>query len=101
MAVYCINSKYLDKLIYTNSADPGQTAPGLGLHCLSFQLHLMGPLLHSEDFNPTALKKQSGPQDQKSVKFLHRLSASTNYYNIPNTAYIFLTLRNHVKIFPS
>ena len=45
---------------------------------------------------------QSVPQDQKSVTFLHSLiSLNQLLQNSKNTAYIFLTFRNHVKIFLS
>ena len=43
---------------------------------------------------------QSGLQDQKSVKFSHSvISLNRILQNSKNTANIFLTLRNHVKIF--
>ena len=43
---------------------------------------------------------QSGPQDQKSVTFSHSvISLNQLLQNSINTAYIFLTFRNHVKIF--
>ena len=45
---------------------------------------------------------QSGPQDQKSVIFSHSvISLNQLPKNSKNTAYIFLTFRNHVKIFLS
>ena len=45
---------------------------------------------------------QSGPQDQKSVTFSHSvISLNQLLQNSINTAYIFLTFRNHVKIFLS
>ena len=45
---------------------------------------------------------QSGPQDQKSVTFLHSvISLNQLLQNSKNTAYVFLTFRNHVKIFLS
>ena len=31
-----LNTKVFDKMTRANSADPDQTAPGLGLHCLRF-----------------------------------------------------------------
>ena len=41
---YCINdSKFSDRQVWSNSADPDQTAPqqsDQGLHCLPFCLHL-------------------------------------------------------------
>ena len=47
-------------------------------------------------------RQQSGPQDQKSVTFSHSvISLSQLLQNSINTAYIFLTFRNHVKIFLS
>ena len=43
---------------------------------------------------------QSVPQDQKSVTFSHSvISLNQLLQNSKNTAYIFLTFRNHVKIF--
>ena len=46
--------------------------------------------------------KQSGPQHQKSVIFSHSvISLNQLLKNSKITAYIFLTLRNHVKIFLS
>ena len=48
------------------------------------------------------LSYQSVPQDQKSVTFLHSvISLNQLLQNSKNTAYIFLTFRNHVKIFLS
>ena len=45
---------------------------------------------------------QSGPQDQKSVIFSHSvISLNQLLQNSKNTANIFLTFRNHVKIFLS
>ena len=45
---------------------------------------------------------QSGPQDQKSVTFSHSvISLNQLLQNSINTADIFLTFRNHVKIFLS
>ena len=45
---------------------------------------------------------QTVPQDQKSVTFLHSvISLNQLLQNSKNTAYIFLTCRNHVKIFLS
>ena len=45
---------------------------------------------------------QSGPQDQKCVTFSHSvISLNQLLQNSINTAYIFLTFRNHVKIFLS
>ena len=45
---------------------------------------------------------QSGPQDQKSVTFLHSvISLNQLLQNSKNTAYVFLSFRNHVKIFLS
>ena len=45
---------------------------------------------------------QSGQQDQKSVTFSHSvISLNQLLQNSINTAYIFLTFRNHVKIFLS
>ena len=45
---------------------------------------------------------QSGPQDQKSVTFSHSvISLNQLLKNSKNTANIFLTFRNHVKIFLS
>ena len=45
---------------------------------------------------------QSVPQDQKSVTFSHSvISLYQLLQNSKNTAYIFLTFRNHVKIFLS
>ena len=50
-------------------------------------------IIHSE---------QSGAQDQKSVTFSHRvISLNQLLQHSKNTAYIFLTFRNHVKIFLS
>ena len=44
--------------------------------------------------------KQSVPQDQKSVTFSHSvISLDQLLQTSKNTAYIFLTFRNHVKIF--
>ena len=46
--------------------------------------------------------KQSVPQDQKSVTFSHSvISHNQLLQNSKITAYIFLTFRNHVKIFLS
>ena len=46
--------------------------------------------------------RQSGPQDQKRVIFSHSvISLNKCLQNSKNTAYIFLTFRNHVKIFLS
>ena len=59
----------------------------LGLHCLL------------RTICPTT---QSGPQDQKSVTFSHSvISLNQLLQNSINTAYIFLTFRNHVKMFLS
>ena len=45
---------------------------------------------------------QSGPQDQKSVTFLHSvINLNQLLQNSKITAYVFLTFRNHVKIFLS
>ena len=45
---------------------------------------------------------QSVPQDHKSVTFSHSvISLNQLLQNFKNTAYIFLTFRNHVKIFLS
>ena len=45
---------------------------------------------------------QSGPQDQKSVTFLHSvISLNQLLQNSKITAYVFLTFRKHVKIFLS
>ena len=45
---------------------------------------------------------QSGPQDQKSVTFSHSVTSLNQLLkNSKNTANIFLTFRNHVKIFLS
>ena len=45
---------------------------------------------------------QSGPQDQKSVTFLHSvISLNQLLQNSKITAYVFLTFRNRVKIFLS
>ena len=45
---------------------------------------------------------QSGPQDQKSVTFSHSVISLNQFLqNSINTVYIFLTFRNHVKIFLS
>ena len=45
---------------------------------------------------------QSGPQDQKSVTFSHSVISLNKFLqNSINTAYIFLSFRNHVKIFLS
>ena len=45
---------------------------------------------------------QSVPQDQKSVTFSHSvISLNQLLQNSKNTAYIFLTFRNHIKIFLS
>ena len=47
-------------------------------------------------------ENQSGPQDQKSVIFYHSVfSLNQLLQNSKNTAKIFLTFRNHVKIFLS
>ena len=37
--------KFSDRQVWANSADPDQTAPGQGLHCLQFPLHLLDALL--------------------------------------------------------
>ena len=51
---------------------------------------------------PSNLPVQSVPQDQKSVTFSHSvISLNQLLRNSINTAYIFLTFRNHVKIFLS
>ena len=45
---------------------------------------------------------QSGPEPQKTVKFSHSvISLNQLLQNSKNTANIFLTFRNHVKIFLS
>ena len=45
---------------------------------------------------------QSGPQDQKSVIFLHSvINLNQLLQNSKNTANIFLIFRNHAKIFLS
>ena len=51
---------------------------------------------------PRRNSRQSEPQDQKIVIFLHSvISLNQLLQNSKNTAYIFLTLRNYVKIFLS
>ena len=53
-------------------------------------------------FSEVFLSYQSGPQDQKSVTFSHSvISLNQLLQNSINTAYIFLTFRNYVKIFLS
>ena len=42
---YGNDPKFLGRQIWTNSADPDQTAPDQGLHCLQFWLHLLGAIL--------------------------------------------------------
>ena len=54
------------------------------------------------DFSKLLQTVQSGPQDQKSVTFSHSvISLNQLLKNSKNTANIFLTFRNHVKIFLS
>ena len=51
---------------------------------------------------PDKVVIQSGPQDRKSVTFSHSvISLNQLLKNFKNTANIFLTFRNHVKIFLS
>ena len=37
--------KFSDRQVWANSADPDQTAPDQGLHCLQFHLHFLEALL--------------------------------------------------------
>ena len=46
---YCNDLKFSDREVWANSADPDQTAPRRGLHCLQFRLHLLGALLFGKD----------------------------------------------------
>ena len=41
----CIVPKFSDRQVWANSADPVQTAPDQGLHCLLFLLHLLDTFL--------------------------------------------------------
>ena len=51
-------------------------------------------------FDHIELCFQSGTQDQKSVTFSHSvISLNQLLKNSKNTANIFLTFRNHIKIF--
>ena len=55
-----------------------------------------------KSFQMGSTLKQSGPQDQKNVIFSHSvISLNQLPQNFKNTAHIFLTSRNHVKIFLS
>ena len=59
-------------------------------------------LPYFSDINALRISVQSVPQDQKSVTFSHSvISLNQLQQNSKNTAYIFLTFRNHVKIFLS
>ena len=48
--MYCNGPKLSDTQVWTNSADPDQTAPqsDQGLHCLPFCLHLLDTLLNGK-----------------------------------------------------
>ena len=43
---YCNDSKFSDRYAWANSADPDQTAPDQGLHCLPFRLHRLDSLFY-------------------------------------------------------
>ena len=43
---YCNFPKFSDRQVWANSADPAQTAPDQGLHCLPFCLHCLDSLLY-------------------------------------------------------
>ena len=59
-------------------------------------------VLHDANMLHVICLIQSVPQDQKSVTFSHSvISLNQLLQNSKNTAYIFLTFRNHVKIFLS
>ena len=46
MIRYRNDPKFSDRQVWANSADPDQTAPDQGLHCLPFPLHLLDSLLY-------------------------------------------------------
>ena len=43
---YQNDPKFLDRYAWANSADPDQTAPDQGLHCLPIRLHRLDSLLY-------------------------------------------------------
>ena len=45
---YCNDPKFLNRQVWTNSADPDQTAPLLdqGLHCLLYHLHFLDKMFY-------------------------------------------------------
>ena len=43
--LYRNDPKFSDRFTWANSADPDQTAPDQGLHCLPFRLHRLDSLL--------------------------------------------------------
>ena len=45
MNIYRNDPKFLDRYGWANSADPDQTAPDQGLHCLPFRLHGLDSVL--------------------------------------------------------
>ena len=44
--MYRNDPKFLDRQVSASSADPDQTAPPQGLHCLPFRLHLFDTVLY-------------------------------------------------------
>ena len=44
--IYRNDPKFSDRYAWANSADPDQTAPDQGLHCLPFHLHRLDSLLY-------------------------------------------------------
>ena len=44
LLIYRNDPKFLDRLVWANSADPEEQSDQ-SLHCLQFQLHLLGALL--------------------------------------------------------
>ena len=45
----CNGPKFSDRQAWARSADPDQTAPDQGLHCLQFCLHLFDALLYGKN----------------------------------------------------
>ena len=67
---------------------------------LTFTTFNVNSSIHSLSEIIIIIPRQSVPQDQKSVTFSHSvISLNQLLQNSKNTAYIFLTFRNHVKLF--
>ena len=69
--VYRNVSKFSDRQVWANSADPDQTAPDQGLHCLQFPLHLLDSLLCGR---ATLLKFSSDYNNSLGVRIFRKFT---------------------------